>query len=189
MVSASDILFITNNIHANPPLLHHVWSQQASGCRNDLPCKRKYYVLGQTGHDPSVLATVMLPRIDVLYSANVAPPSWVHVFHAVRSTSLRTQAAAIAYMFPHYLNMMTEYTALRHLTAHRRSFKLGTSLENISIPSRFISKASTRIDLCSGGRAVFVCDGGTDHNICATPPSNKVSYYYVQSFTTIWYEY
>ena len=135
--------------------------------------------------DPSVLATVMLPRIDVLYSANVAPPSWVHVFHAVRSTSLRTQAAAIAYMFPHYVNMMTQWTGLRFLTAHHRSFKLGTSLENISVPPRFISEASSRIDLCIGGRAVFVCDGGTDHNISATPPSNKVSYYYIKSFTTL----
>jgi hypothetical protein len=120
--------------------------------------------------DPSVLATVMLPRIDILYSANVAPPSWVHVFHAVRSTSLRTQAAAIAYMFPHYVNMMTQWTGLRFLTAHHRSFKLGTSLENISVPPRFISEASSRIDLCNGGRAVFVCNGGTDHNISATPP-------------------
>ena len=62
-------------------------------------------------------------------------------------------------------------------------------LENISVPPWFISKASSRIDLCIGAQAVFVCDGGTDHNISATPPLIKVSYYYIKSFTTLWYEY
>jgi hypothetical protein len=127
--------------------------------------------------DPSLLATAMLPRIDVLYSANVAPPSWVHVFRAVKSTSLRTQAAAVAYMFPHHVNMMTEWIGLRFLTAHHRSIKLGTFLENISVPPLFLSKASSRIDLCLGVGAVFVCDAGIDHNISATPTSNKVSYF------------
>ncbi len=107
----------------------------------------------------------------------------IHVFHAVRSTSLRTQAAAIAYMFPHHVNMITEWTGLRFLTAHHRSLKLGTVLENIALPSRFISEASSRVDMCNGTGAVVVCDGGIDHKISATPPSNKVSYYILPPIT------
>ena len=116
----------------------------------------------------------MFSRTDVLYSANLAPPSWVHVFRAVTCTSVRTQAASIAYMFPHHINMMTQWTPLRFMTARKRCIKHEFYLQNVMVPPQFISKATMWVDNFDGG-VVVVCDGGIDHNITKKPPPNKVS--------------
>ena len=76
----------------------------------------------------------MRPSVFVLYSANLIPPSWIHVYKSIEPTSRRTQAAAIAYMFPHHINMMKIRVHLRVVTALRRRIKLDTCLECVRVP-------------------------------------------------------
>ena len=107
----------------------------------------------------------------VLYSSNIVPPSWIHVFKGTESTSLRSQAAAIAYMFPHLIyNMMGIRIHLRPFTACNRRIKLETHLQSVHVPPHFIPLTN---DECE--EVVVVCDGGFDHKIPHTPPRNKVS--------------
>ena len=110
-----------------------IW-KQAAGSRNDLRLKRKFNIAPPADEHVSSSNCEMVARVDVLYSANLAPPSWVHVYRAVTCTSVRTQAASIAYMFPHHINMMTQWTALRILNARTRCLKYETCLQNITVP-------------------------------------------------------
>ena len=150
-----------------------IW-KQAAGSRNDLRLKRKFYIAPPADEHVSSSNCEMVARVDVLYSANLAPPSWVHVYRAVTCTSVRTQAASIAYMFPHHINMMTQWTALRILNARTRCLKYETCLQNITVPPHFISNSTMCVGDCDGG-VVVVCDGGIDHNVTKKPPPNKVS--------------
>ena len=75
----------------------------------------------------------------------------------------------------HHINMMTEWAGLWILTAHHRSIKLETYLQNVFVPPRFTSAATMHVDNCNG-RVVVVCSGGIDHNVTKIPPPNKVSY-------------
>lgn len=111
----------------------------------------------------------MRPSVFVLYSANLIPPSWIHVYKSIEPTSRRTQAAAIAYMFPHHINMMKIRVHLRVVTALRRRIKLDTCLECVRVPPHFIPKANDAYE-----ESVVVCDGGTDHKLPKSPPQNKV---------------
>jgi hypothetical protein len=107
----------------------------------------------------------------VLYSSNIVPPSWIHVFKGTESTSLRSQAAAIAYMFPHVINNMIGIRIhLRPVTACNRRIKLETHLQSVHVPPHFIPQMNDEYE-----EVVVVCDGGVDHTIPNSPPRNKVS--------------
>ena len=75
-----------------------IWNE-ASGFRTNLPQKMKYNNAAPRGDQISQTNYTMFSRTNILYSANLAPPSWVHVFRAVTGTSVRTQAASIGTCF------------------------------------------------------------------------------------------
>ena len=110
----------------------------------------------------------------VMYSGNTIPPQWIRIFHANTSTSRRTQAAAIAYMFPHHIDKMNIRVYMRNLTARNRCTKMESYLALISPPPHFATLADAHTDL-SRNKAVLVCDGGINCHIPTSPPPNKAS--------------
>ena len=119
-----------------------------------------------------------IPSLAVMYSGNTIPPQWIRIFHANKSTSRRTQAAAIAYMLPHYVNQMNIRVHMRCLTARNRCSKLESYLVIISPPPHFAGLADIHTDLAQN-KAVLVCDGGLDHQVPSTPPPEQGKYFFV----------
>ena len=117
----------------------------------------------------------MQPSPIVLYSGNTIPPQWIRIFRANTSTSRRTQAAAIAYMFPHHIDKMNIRVYMRSVTAVNRSSKIQMVLETISLPPHVANLADIHTNSVLN-KAVLVCDGGIDHNVPSFPPPNKASF-------------
>ena len=116
----------------------------------------------------------ILPKPHILYSGNNTPPPWIRIFRSIKSTSRRTQAAAIAYMFPHCLGATKVSVELRHLTARNRTLKLDSTMVNVCCSPEFCNAAADHTTAFDR-KVALVCDGGCDHNIPSSPPSNKVS--------------
>ena len=115
-------------------VVHLLIIKLGPGARTDLSKKRNLdSMLLPVGDDAAKLMP-MRASVFVLYSANFIPPSWIHVYKGIEPTSHRTQAAAIAYMFPHHINMMKIRIHLRIVTAHLRQIKLDTFLECVCVP-------------------------------------------------------
>jgi len=151
-------------------VVHLLIIKLGPGARTDLSKKRNLdSMLLPVGDDAAKLMP-MQASVFVLYSANFIPPSWIHVYKGIEPTSHRTQAAAIAYMFPHHINMMKIRIHLRIVTAHLRQIKLDTFLECVCVPPQFIPKTHDEYK-----EVVVVCNGGTDHKLPNPPPRNKVS--------------
>ena len=104
----------------------------------------------------------------------IPPPPWIRIFRSIKSTSRRTQAAAIAYMFPHCLGATKVSVELRHLTARNRTLKLDSTMVNVCCSPEFCNAAADHTTAFDR-KVALVCDGGCDHNIPSSPPSNKVS--------------
>ena len=100
------------------------------------------------------------------------PPAWAHIFKGVESTSRRTQAAAIAYLYPHHVpNMMHPWIHFRFTTAHNRRIKLDQFLQCVSPPPQFANNIHDDYE-----KVAIVCDGGIDHHVSKRPPPQpKVS--------------
>ena len=142
------------------------------GFRADLHRKRKLDI-DLTSIYPQVSKYwLMRSCIFVLYSANTTLPAWSLIFKGVESTSRRTQAAAIAYLYPHHVpNMMKPRIHLRSTTAHNRRIKLDTFLHCVSPPPQFAHNTYHDYE-----KVPTVCDGGIDHHISKRPPPQpKVS--------------
>lgn len=108
----------------------------------------------------------MRSSIYVLYSANITPPAWIAVFKSVEPTSRRTQAAAIAYMFPHHIeSAMKLRIHWRFKTARNRRIKLDTLMHNVCVPPHFQKNNYHDYE-----KVATVCDGGIDHHISNRPP-------------------
>ena len=104
----------------------------------------------------------------------MAPPPWIRIFKANTSTSRRTQAAAIAYMFPSCYRV-SNITAMvfRSSSASRRRIKLDGRTHCIVVPPQFAVMAEIYASEMKNGNAV-VCDGGIDYSLPQLPPRNKV---------------
>ena len=102
-------------------VVHLLIIKLGQGARTDLSKKKRNLdsMLLPVGDDAAKLMP-MRASVFVLYSANLIPPSWIHVYKGIEPTSRRTQAAAIAYMFPHHINMMKIRIHLRIVTVHLR---------------------------------------------------------------------
>jgi len=84
------------------------------------------------------------------------------------SSSRRTQAASVAYMFPP--NVRTIAIQLRILTTARREQKIERFVHPINVPPHFQSLAKAYARAFSK-KQVLVCDGGgTVHSLASTPP-------------------
>lgn len=123
-------------------------------------------------HSPNLQGILRKPHI--LYLGNNSPPPWIRIFRSIKSTSRRTQAAAIAYMFPHCLGATNMSVKLCHLTARNRTCKLDSTMVNVCCPPEFCNAAAEHTKAFDR-KVALVCDGGCDHNIPSSPPSNKVS--------------
>jgi hypothetical protein len=142
------------------------------GFRADLYRKRKLDV-DLTSIYPQVSKFwLMRSSIFVLYSANTTPPAWSLIFKGVESTSRRTQAAAIAYLYPHHVpNMMHPWIHFRFTTAHNRRIKLDKFLQCVSPPPQFAHNTHDDYE-----KVAIVCDSGVDHHVSNRPPPQpKVS--------------
>lgn len=140
----------------------------AQGSRNDLQHKRKH----DCSHDVEHRATSVTSSPIVIYSGNTSPPQWIRIFRANTSTSRRTQAAAIAYMFPHLIDKMNIRVYMRSLTAGNRRSKMELYLAIITPPPQFAERADIHTDLAQN-KAVLVCDGGIDHIVTPSPPPEQ----------------
>jgi hypothetical protein len=114
----------------------------------------------------------MQSSIYVLYSANNTPPAWALVFKGVESTSRRTQAAAIAYMYPHHIHSVMKLRIhWRVTTARNRRMKLDMMMHCVCVPPHFIHNNYYDYE-----KVATVCDGGVDHHVSNRPPPQpKVS--------------
>lgn len=171
-----DLLFV-NNIYyfdtlAPPPLF--LFLPPAPGSRSDLYRKRKMDSLSIPMYLPVSNYLMIRSSVYVLYSANITPPAWSLVFKGVESTSRRTQAAAIAYMYPHHIHsVMKPSIHLRVTTACDCRIKLDMTMSSVSVPPQFVHN-----NYHDFAKVATVCDGGIDHHVSNHPPPQpKVSYW------------
>jgi hypothetical protein len=101
-------------------VVHLLIIKLGQGVRTDLSKKRNLNSMLLPAGDDAAKIMPMRASVFVLYSANLIPPSWIHVYKGIEPTSRRTQAAAIAYMFPHHINMMKIRIHLCIVTVHLR---------------------------------------------------------------------
>lgn len=94
----------------------------------------------------------------------------MHVFATSdENCSRRTQAAAVAYMFPP--NTMRIAIQLRLLTTARRYAKLSEVFLNIDVPTELAMKAQTVLAaVFANEKSVIVCDGGLNYLLPTSPP-------------------
>ena len=123
----------------------------------------------------------MQPSPIVLYSGNTIPPQWIRIFRANTFTSRRTQAAAIAYMFPHHIDKMNIRVYMRSFTAVNRSSKIQLFLETISLPPHVSNLADIHTNSVLN-KAVLVCDGGIDHNVPSLPPRIRQVFFFTSDY-------
>ena len=117
----------------------------------------------------------LYPSSPTLYSGNISLPPWIHIYRSIKSTSRRAQAAAVAYMFPHYFGMANKINViLRNVTARNRCTKLQATMLDVSCPPTFMEAIDSNTNLFDR-KVSLVCDGGSDHIIPSIPPQNKAS--------------
>ena len=154
-----------------------------------------FVIVSRCSHNPPPLSILFLsvqgtrsdikhrlplyPSSPTLYSGNTSLPPWIHIYRSSKSTSRRTQAAAVAYMFPQYFGMANKINViLRNVTACNRCSKLQSTMLEVSCPPTFMEAIDSNTDLFEG-KVALVCDGGIDHIIPSTPPPNKASISYI----------
>ena len=101
------------------------------------------------------------------------PPAWSLVFKGIESTSHRTKAAAIAYLYPHHIHsVMKPRIHLRVTTARNRRMKLDCTMQSVwCVPPHFVHNNYHDFE-----KVATVCDGGIDHHVSNRPPPQpKVS--------------
>jgi hypothetical protein len=101
----------------------------------------------------------------------------VHVFATSdENCSRRTQAAAVAYMFPP--NTMRIAIQLRLLTTARRYAKLTEVFLNVDVPTELAVKSQTvYAALFANEKSVIVCDGGFNYSLPTSPPPSVRKFY------------
>jgi len=101
-------------------------------------------------------------------------PPWIRIFRANTSTSRRTQAAALAYMFPScYRVSTTTAMVCRSSSASRCRIKLDARMHCIVVPSQFAVMVEIYASEIKNGNAV-VCNEGINYSVPQLPPRNKV---------------
>ncbi len=118
-----------------------------------------------------------------MYSLKQSPPCWVHVFSiSDENCSRRTQAAAVAYMFPP--NTMRIAIQLRLLTTARRYEKLSEVFLNVDVPAELAVKSQTvYAAVFANEKSVIVCDGGLNYSLPISPPPRCVNSILLPSIT------
>lgn len=87
-------------------------------------------------------------------------PNWIHVFYPTcTSTSRRTQAAAVAHMFPSITKISTFDCINLSAAIFQRICSL---LRPIVLPNHFTPQLPTLEDI---DKSIYVCDGGSDYSL------------------------
>lgn len=103
----------------------------------------------------------------------------MHVFSTSdENCSRRTQAAAVAYMFPP--NTMKIAIQLRLLTSARRYAKMSEVFLNVDVPDKLAVKSQTvHAAVFANEESVIVCDCGLNYSLPTSPPPSVRKFYLV----------
>ncbi len=102
-------------------------------------------------------------------SSSLFFPNWIHVYYPTNtSTSRRTQAAAIAYLFFDEFGLSADTSQI----FPNRFDRISSSLREIIIPMGVLSRLPSLADVRD---AIYVCDGGVNYSLPAAHP-HSVSY-------------
>jgi len=112
--------------------------------------------------------------ILVVYICRTLPPPCICIFKANTSTSRRTQAAAIAYMYPSYFSISSNIIAMQRssMSVARRRMKLDMYMNCVKVPPRFAVMAKQHAEQMINDVAI-VCDGGIDHCVPQLPRERR----------------